>query len=238
MDGEGVETLTQARSLRFFSLTLRGKSEGVGRRVGNKRTKRLRAHTHTHTRPDPKPPAASEAVRSQRGGERSCQRRMRLQASRWPCSRPPKSQPIRGQAGRPPLAPVRRLGWDLRPRGWGSELLGSPAATLSPVGRALAGAAATRARTGPSCSPAAGSSALGPRGLAGPGLQPYGSRLFENKSWETGDTEPRKWQVMWAYWVWGVLPSDFKLQWNSSHQHIKEDAISPRPSMQRDLRRG
>lgn len=45
-------------------------------------------------------------------------------------------------------------------------------ATLSPAGPALASGAATRARTSPSCSPAAGSSAPGPRGLAGPGLRP------------------------------------------------------------------
>lgn len=57
-------------------LTLRGKSEGVG----NEGTKRLR--TDTHTPPVPKPPAASEAVSSQKGCERSCQRRARLQASR------------------------------------------------------------------------------------------------------------------------------------------------------------
>lgn len=78
MGGESVETLTQAKS--EILLTLRGKSEGVARRVGNEGTKRLR--TDTHTPPVPKPPAASEGVSSQRGCERSCQRRARLQASR------------------------------------------------------------------------------------------------------------------------------------------------------------
>lgn len=81
--------------------------------------------------------------------------------------------------GRPPALwmPARRLGGGLRPQGRGSERLGSPPVPLSPAGPAFAAAAATRAGTGPSCSPAAGSSASGPRGLAGPDLRPRGSLL-------------------------------------------------------------
>lgn len=48
MDGECAEILAEARSLRSFSLTLREKSEGVGRAVGNEGTQ---GAPHRHTRP-------------------------------------------------------------------------------------------------------------------------------------------------------------------------------------------
>lgn len=48
MDGECAETLTPAKSLRSFSLTLRGKSERVGRAV---RAEGTQGAPHRHTRP-------------------------------------------------------------------------------------------------------------------------------------------------------------------------------------------
>lgn len=177
MNAKCAETPTRAKSLTPFSLTLRGKAEEVGRAGA------AQGAPHAHTRPQVPSHgllrrrhvpagAASGAVRGVRDfrphddpalGLQRLGRSDDRKAARSCCRFADRAE-VSGRGGR------------------GSELVGFPAATLSPAGPALAGAAATRARTGPSCSPAAGSSAPDPRGLAGPGLRPRASLLPENES--------------------------------------------------------
>lgn len=187
--GKCAETPTRAKSRTPFSLTLRGKAEGVGRagrrggggggRPGGPRSS---ARTHTHA-PGSHATGCFGGCTSQEGlraelseaWETSGLTMTLLSASN--ASADPRT-------GRPPALGAGSPTGRRSPAegGRGSELAGFPAATLSPAGPALAGAAATRARTGPSCSPAAGSSAPDPRGLDGPGLRPRASLLPENES--------------------------------------------------------
>lgn len=141
---ERVESILTSKKSEIL-LTLRGKSEGVG----NGGTKEVRTDTHA---PVPKPPAASEAVSSPEG--------LRAELSKA-CETPGLTMTLLGlqrlsrsedrQAAR---SWCRFADW-AEVFGRGDEVQSAWSPQPLPALRVAhsAGAAATRARTGPSCSP-------------------------------------------------------------------------------------